>query len=631
MGGYGELNDELLKLENRKMINEFVLSLREKNRSVETIRRHRGTLHHFFVSHQKTYTSVTREDIESWLREQRKNRTERTVGAYLITLRTFYSFCVVEKQIEASPLQDNQIVNSSPEMYWELKKSLPNQENQHVINTFLFSLKKLDRSEKTIVCKRVFLQNFFKAFEKSFDSITLEEINHWLTKNRNTWNKDTLRGILSALRLFYEFCWEEGLMKNPPLRNKRRFKEVSENYWEIQIRLPNEENKKVINAFLLHLKNRNRNKRTIEDYRTFLQLFFKYIHTHFSLIETNDIQQWFENHQKDLKDRTKVSNMSILRSFYTFCVRKDYLDTSPVKYKWEKEDAEKYWELSKPIVNQENQEVIHEFLLSIRVANLSPQTIYQYKFFLEKFFGDRQEQFSNLTPDDIQEWLIQQQQNLKVSTIRYRIGVLASFYTFCVDEGYMEKIPIKRRWYPRLPKPVPKYLEKPEIAKVRQVCEKQNLRNRVIVEFLLTSGCRIGEVHQLNKKDVDLEQRTARVTGKGNKIREVHFSETCAILLERYLETADAEHPALFVSDRGTRLSIRSKQGIVEQIGQKAGVVGKLHPHRMRHTFATELLTKGAELSFIADELGHTNLQTTKIYARMPKWKLLSLYRMYMG
>ncbi len=158
-----------------------------------------------------------------------------------------------------------------------------------------------------------------------------------------------------------------------------------------------------------------------------------------------------------------------------------------------------------------------------------------------------------------------------------------------------------------------------------------SLRNQLLVEFMLTSGCRVGEVHQLNREDVDFENRTARVIGKGKKIRQVHFSDKCAVLLDRYIDSCPQTSPALFVTTTGTRLGTRRIQKIIQDIGEKAGFDKRLHPHRLRHTFATELLAKGAELSFIGDELGHSNLETTQIYARLPKREIIALYRKYMG
>lgn len=295
---------------------------------------------------------------------------------------------------------------------------------------------------------------------------------------------------------------------------------------------------------------------------------------------------------------------------------------------------ERYWELTKTLPNQENQKVITYFLRSLKTSNRTKVTIVGYRQFLEWFFGDMKESFSTLSSDQILDWLQKNRGQIKDSSYRRRLDILSSFYKFCLLDSLIERSPIKRRWFPRLPKPVPKYLDKGDIAKVRNESEKTALRNQAIVEFMLTSGCRVGEVHQLNVEDVDLENRTARVIGKGKKIRNVHFSEKCAVLLERYLEYRQkSESAPLFLTLRGekTRLSIRAIGAIIGKLGEQAGLSTSLHPHRFRHTFATELLAKGAELSFISDELGHADLETTLIYARIPNHQIISQYRKFMG
>jgi site-specific recombinase XerD len=124
------------------------------------------------------------------------------------------------------------------------------------------------------------------------------------------------------------------------------------------------------------------------------------------------------------------------------------------------------------------------------------------------------------------------------------------------------------------------------------------------------------------------------VLGKGKKIRSIHFSDKCAVLLKRYLSTRHILNPSspLFVS-RSTekRLGINGFHIMLNRIGKKAGLVSKMHAHRCRHTFATNLLSKGAELSFISDELGHASLSTTQIYARIPNQQIISQYRKFMG
>jgi len=281
------------------------------------------------------------------------------------------------------------------------------------------------------------------------------------------------------------------------------------------------------------------------------------------------------------------------------------------------------------MMNPANQEMVNEFLLNLKLMNRSKITVQHYRNYLEHFFTGRNEAYSSVTPQDIQQWFSIHGSNLKETSISMRLSILSSFFTFCVQEGHIEKSPIKSRWYPRLPKPIPKYLEKEEIAKTRQQSERFSLRNQVMFEFLLSSGCcRVAELYGL---DIDLENRSANVVGKGGKIRQIHFSVKCAVLLEKHLESSEKGTVALFVTPTGKRLGIRRIQIILNNIGNKAELQASLHPHRLRHTFATELLTKGADLSFIGDELGHTDISTTQIYARLPKQEIISLYRKYMG
>lgn len=291
-----------------------------------------------------------------------------------------------------------------------------------------------------------------------------------------------------------------------------------------------------------------------------------------------------------------------------------------------------YWKLKKSLPNALNQELVNDFLLSMKLANRSQETITSYRVILQKFFLDKNEPVTSLTSNAILQWFKTHVWHLKETTICGYFSVLSSFCTFCVHEEYLERSPIKRRWYPRLPQPVPKYLEKEDIAKTRLQSEMTSLRSQVLIEFMLTSGCRVGEVHKLNRDDVDLVNRTARVMGKGKKIRYVHFTDKCALLLERYIDSCQKTSPAVFVSlNSGKRLGTAGIRNIVKKIGEEAGMSTRLHPHRLRHTFATELLAKGAELSFIGDELGHSNLSTTQIYARLPKNEVISMYRKFMG
>ncbi|WP_148335155.1 MULTISPECIES: site-specific tyrosine recombinase/integron integrase [Bacillus] len=508
--------------------------------------------------------------------------------------------------------------------YCELRILLPNSENQKVIHEFLLKKKDENRSKKTIRNYRVILQHFFKEREEPFSSLTSEDIQEWITQHQKFWKEDSMCHRIRILHVFYNFCVEGGYMDTSPVKSRKGV------ITELKGILPNAENQKVINEFLFSLKKGNRRKSTIVNNRKVLQHFFKERKESYSSLTSEDIQEWISKQEEVWEKGTIRTRLCSLRSFLKYCVEAGYMEKQPITTKRRKNKG-KYWNVELPLPNSENLKVINEFLLSMKVSNYSERTIITYQEALQRFFRERKAPFSQLTYDDVREWLNQYQKVWKESTLYSNLSILSSFFNFCVEEGYLEKSVIKKRWYPRLPQPIPKYLDKEEIAKIRQQCEKEPLRNRAILEFLLTTGCRLGEVQRLNRDDVDLENRTARVVGKGKKIRLVHFSEKCALLLERYLEHRKDDNPAFFITKWGTRTEGRNIQNFLREIGKAARLSTSLHPHRLRHTFATELLAKGADLVFIGDEMGHVNLQTTQIYARLPKQDIVGMYRKYMG
>lgn len=631
MSEFWELDELLPNEENQKIINAFLLSLKNANKKKRTVIEYRNRLKFFFKGHKAHFSSISSHDIQQWL-EKQSNWKKRTIGVYTGTLRAFYTFCFKEGYIHTLPNLNKGRKKgiTDANSYWELKVFLQNEENQNVLQEYLLSRKNKTNNKQSIVRQRIALQFFFLDWEKPFSSITAEEIQKWFEGRKSKWNKKTIESHIGLLRTFYDFCVQKGYMENPPLK-KNRWVKSAEKYWEVQQPLANQENQEAINEFLLTLKKKDYTKKTIEEHRVALQRFFREKKELFSSITSEEVQQWMIERQKNRKNKTVFNCLTFLRSFYRFCIKEGSIEQSPVKYQWEWDKTEdRYWVLNKRLPNDKNQNVINDFLLSMKVQNFSSETIKYHRYFLQRFFKDREETYDTLEPETIQNWLLNQK-GVKERTMVSYLRHLSTFYHFCVEEGYIERSPIKSRWFPRLPQPIPKFLGKDEIAKVRLQSEKENLRNQVIVEFLLVTGCRIREVHLLNKEDIDFENRSARVLGKGGKIRTVHFTQKCAMLLERYLKNREDDDPALFVTAWGRRLVIRQLQTIIEKVGKQAELSGSLHPHRFRHTFATELVAKGADLLFIADELGHKSIETTLIYAQLPNQELISMYRRYMG
>ncbi|SFM33708.1 tyrosine-type recombinase/integrase [Salibacterium qingdaonense] len=275
--------------------------------------------------------------------------------------------------------------------------------------------------------------------------------------------------------------------------------------------------------------------------------------------------------------------------------------------------------------------VLQEFLLHLQLGGRSDNTLETYERVLQRFFSEIPFPVAEVTSDHVLSWLASYRSSRKDTTISTWFNVLTSFFHFCEDEGHVPHTPIKKRWRPRLPQPLPRYLDKTEQAQTKLQVETESLRNQALYAFFVSSGCRVSEVCAINKTDIDLAERTVQVQGKGQKIRPVHFSERCAILLASYIPTLPDHEDALFVNQHGRRLTRVGVHQIISHMGSDAGLSASLGPHRLRHTFATTLLAKGADLSFISEELGHSSLDTTRIYARLPKEEIVTMYRKYMG
>lgn len=290
-----------------------------------------------------------------------------------------------------------------------------------------------------------------------------------------------------------------------------------------------------------------------------------------------------------------------------------------------------YYVLENKNLNQQTQKILNEYLLSMKLANKNKKTIKEQRRVLELLFLSIKKSLEQITSNDILDYIRNNFANLKEITINGYISIISNFFKYCLEECYIQNHLVKNRWKLKPPKAVPRYLDKTELAKVKIEAEKLSLRDKTIFYFLLSSGCRSCEVHRLNINDINIKNRTATVKGKRNKIRQVHFNDSCAILLEKYIESHPENIEALFLSKYNSRLSKQRIQHIIRDLGIKANLSRKIGAHCIRHTFATVLLSKGSSLEYIAEELGHENITTTRIYARLPEEQIVNLYRRFMG
>jgi len=279
---------------------------------------------------------------------------------------------------------------------------------------------------------------------------------------------------------------------------------------------------------------------------------------------------------------------------------------------------------------------IDRFLNYITIErNYSSHTIASYKADLEEF-EKLLDSRGNKDINRIDYFLLRKflstlnERKLGKRTLSRKISTLKSFFKFILREGIIKSNPAVALIYPRLDKALPKFLTEKEVKNILDLPGGQgilSLRNKAILEFLYSTGARVSEIVSLKRKDVDLIGGVVKVKGKGRKERLLLLGEQAIISLKAYLDKRTDNSPALFINRRGQALSDRGLRGVVyKHIGGAASFL-KVSPHVFRHSFATHLLNRGADLRSIQELLGHSSILTTQVYTHLTIDSLKNTYQ----
>ena len=262
---------------------------------------------------------------------------------------------------------------------------------------------------------------------------------------------------------------------------------------------------------------------------------------------------------------------------------------------------------------------IDAFLAAKKIDGLTPATLKGYRETLRMFARRVYKPVQKITTDDLREYIayLGDERHLRDTTTQTHINVLRSFFQWLTDEDVIKKNPmrkIKSLKIDRLRSRHPLTAEQLEL--LRDGC--QTYKEKALVEFLVSSGCRLGEVVGIRLDQVDWQARRVTVTGKGNKQREVYFSVRAKLMLQMYIKGRRGGD-ALFASSRAPYVPMgpRSVQKMLAKLGQRIHATRRVHPHLMRHTFASQALNGGMDLTVIQHLLGHTDPKTTLIYAEL--------------
>ncbi len=274
-----------------------------------------------------------------------------------------------------------------------------------------------------------------------------------------------------------------------------------------------------------------------------------------------------------------------------------------------------------------------------RERNASAHTRRAYRKDLEQFLAHAREQLGrDPAPAEVDHLLIRSflarlhERGLKKASAARKLAALRTFFRYLCREGVLAKNPARALLSPRTERRMPVHLEEHEIAALLDVPGEglAPARARAILELFYATGIRCGELVGLDLGDVDMQARMVRVLGKGRKERVVPFGQPASDALSRYAAYRDQAMPrsdALFVNRRGGRLTDRYVRYIVAERMTQMAAARRISPHGLRHSFATHLLERGADLRAIQELLGHASLSTTQRYTHVNARHILDVYK----
>ncbi len=266
---------------------------------------------------------------------------------------------------------------------------------------------------------------------------------------------------------------------------------------------------------------------------------------------------------------------------------------------------------------------------------LSYQTdLHQYSKFLEQTYEEKKPELA--TYGAIRSWIVSLVEiKLDPRSINRKIACLRSFYKFCLKQEVITKNPMQKIKVLKTAKKLPHFVHEEDMTKLLDHVQFENdlegCRNRLIIELFYGTGIRLSELIGLKESNINLHERTIKVLGKRNKERVIPFSKSIVSIIEAYLlvrnkEVKKQDHGFLFVNDSGVPIYPMMVYRLVRKYLDQFTAVEKRSPHVLRHSFATHLLNKGAEINAVKDLLGHTSLAATQVYTHNSMEKLKKVF-----
>jgi site-specific recombinase XerD len=287
---------------------------------------------------------------------------------------------------------------------------------------------------------------------------------------------------------------------------------------------------------------------------------------------------------------------------------------------------------------EKKDKLAEEFLRYLAVErNASPRTLKAYRQALAAFRGRNKKPWKQCTPDDFRDHLFGiMKRGQARSYVRLQFSALRAFYKFLTDRKKFRIDPLRQLQLPKVEKKLPLVLTRQQIEellaaplripKQRAAPEWMPLRDVAVMELFYSSGLRLSELAALDVEDVDLYTESVRVFGKGRKERVCPIGAPALEAISKYRSAANVHSGALFISKSRKRISSRSIWLILKRYLRHTSIPISISPHKLRHSFATHMLDRGADLRSVQALLGHASLSTTQIYTHVTVERLKKAY-----
>lgn len=270
------------------------------------------------------------------------------------------------------------------------------------------------------------------------------------------------------------------------------------------------------------------------------------------------------------------------------------------------------------------------FLATKNIDGLSKRTIKQYGMHLGKFADYIRKNAEDVTTMDIRIYLSNYSKTgVKNSTLASETDILRVFFKWLEDEEYINKSPMRKIKTPKIEKRVREALTKEEFEILRTGAK--TLRQKALLELMYSTGCRLEEVENMKKTDIDWQRLQLNVIGKGNKERTVYINATAQVHLKKYIMGRLDDSDALFVTERKPikNMGRRAIQREIDKISEQSGIKINVFAHLIRHTFATHMINAGMSLTVLQEILGHDSPDTTLVYAKLSNREVEHEYRKF--